>query len=157
MPMHPSRRKILQLGGAAVIAAAAPSIALAQPYPTKPVRIIVGFPPGGGYDILARLMGHWLSERLGQPFVIENRPSAGGNIGTEAVVKAVPDGYTILLCGASHTINTTLYENLSFNFTRDIAPVASIARAPLVMQVNSSVPAKTLPEFSAYAKATSGK
>src|SRR5262245_33418467 len=152
-----TRRKFLHLGGAAAIAAAAPSIAFAQPYPARPVRIIVGFPPGGGYDILARLMGQWLSERLGQPFIIENRPSAGGNIGTETVVKAPPDGYTLLLCGASHTINTTLYENLSFNFTRDIAPVASIARAPLVMQVNLSVPAKTLPEFIAYAKANPGK
>jgi tripartite-type tricarboxylate transporter receptor subunit TctC len=155
MPL--TRRKVLHLGGAAAIAAAVPSLASAQTYPTRPVRLIVGFPPGGGYDILARLMGQRLSERLGQPFIIENRPSAGGNIGTEAVVKALPDGYTLLLCGASHAINTTLYEKLSFNFILDIAPVASIARAPLVMQLHPSVPAKTVPEFIAYAKANPGK
>jgi len=155
MPL--TRRKVLHLGGGAAIAAAVPSLASAQTYPTRPVRLIVGFPPGGGYDILARIMGQRLSERLGQPFIIENRPSAGGNIGTEAVVKALPDGYTLLLCGASHAINTSLYEKLSFNFILDIAPVASIARAPLVMQLHPSVPAKTVPEFIAYAKANPGK
>jgi tripartite-type tricarboxylate transporter receptor subunit TctC len=153
--MHLTRRKVLHLGGAAALAY--PSIALAQPYPARPVRVIVGFPPGGGYDILARLIGQWLTERLGQAFIIENRPSAGGNIGTETVVKAAADGYTLLLCGASNTINTTLYDRLSFNFTRDIAPVAGVARSPLVLQVHPSVPVKTLPEFIAYAKANPGK
>jgi tripartite-type tricarboxylate transporter receptor subunit TctC len=157
MTMHPTRRKVLHLGGAAAIAAATPSISFAKSYPSRPVRIIVGIPPGGGYDIIARLIGQWLSERLGQSFIIENRPSAGGNIGTETVVKVLPDGYTLLLCGASHTINTTLYDRLSFDFTLDIAPVAGIARAPIVMQVHPSVPAKTLPEFIAYAKANPGK
>ncbi len=152
-----TRRKFLHLGSTAAIAAAVPSLASAQAFPSRPVRLIVGFPPGGGYDILARLIGQWLSERLGQPFIIENRPGAGGNIGTEAVVKALPDGYTLLLCGASHAINTTLYEKLSFNFILDIAPIASFARAPLVMQVHPSVPAKTVPEFIAYAKANPGK
>ena len=153
--MHLTRRKVLHLGGAAALAY--PSIALAQPYPARPVRVIVGFPPGGGYDILARLIGQWLTERLGQAFIIENRPSAGGNIGTETVVKAAADGYTLLLCGASNTINTTLYDRLSFNFTRDIAPVAGVTRSPLVLQVHPSVPVKTLPEFIAYAKANPGK
>ena len=155
MPL--TRRKLLRLGAGATIAAAVPSLGCAQSYPTRPVRLIVGFPPGGGYDILARLMGQWLTERLGQPFIIENRPGAGGNLGTEAVVKALPDGYSLLLCGASHGINTTLYEKLGFNFPLDIAPVASFARAPLVMLVNPSVPAKTVPEFIAYAKANPGK
>jgi tripartite-type tricarboxylate transporter receptor subunit TctC len=157
MTMYPTRRKILRLGGAAAIAVAAPSISFASPYPSRPARIIVGFPPGGGYDILARVIGQWLTERLGQSFIIENRPSAGGNVGTETVVKAPPEGYTLLLCGASHAINTTLYDKLSFDFTLDIAPVAGVARSPLVMQVHPSVPAKTLQEFIAYAKANPGK
>ena len=113
--------------------------------------------PAGATDIIARLIGQWLSERLGQPFVIENRPGAGGNIGTEAVVRAPPDGYTLLLIGAPNAINATLYEKLNFNFIRDIAPVASIVRSPNVMVVNPSVPAKTVPEFIAYAKANPGK
>ncbi|HYT15054.1 MAG TPA: tripartite tricarboxylate transporter substrate binding protein, partial [Burkholderiales bacterium] len=120
-------------------------------------RVIVPYPPGGPNDILARLMGQWLSERLGQPFVIDNRPGAGSNIGTEAVVKASPDGYTLLVVGTNSAINATLYENLNFNFIRDIAPIATIIRQPQVMLVNPSFPAKTVPEFIAYAKANPGK
>ena len=129
----------------------------AQTYPSRPVRIIVGFTAGGPNDILARLMGQWLSERLGQPFVIENRPGAGSNIATEAVVRAPPDGYTLLLVGSPNAINATLYDKLNFNFIRDIAPVASLIRGALVMVVHPSVPATTLPEFIAYAKANPGK
>jgi tripartite-type tricarboxylate transporter receptor subunit TctC len=129
----------------------------AQTYPSRPVRIIVGFVAGGPNDILARLMGQWLSERLGQPFVIENRPGAGSNIATEAVVRAPPDGYTLLLVGSPNAINATLYDKLKFNFIRDIAPVASLIRGALVMVVHPSVPATTLPEFIAYAKANPGK
>jgi tripartite-type tricarboxylate transporter receptor subunit TctC len=121
------------------------------------VRIIAGFPPGGGSDILARLMGQWLSERLNQTFIVENRPGAGGNIGTETVVHAVPDGYTLLLVTVGNSISSTLYENLKYNFTRDIAPIAGIMRAPNVLEVNPSLPAKTVPEFIAYAKANSSK
>jgi tripartite-type tricarboxylate transporter receptor subunit TctC len=131
--------------------------AWAQGYPTKPVRWIVPFPPGGGTDIVARLIGHWLSERLGQPFIIENRPGAGTNIGTEAVVRAAPDGYTLLLVASVNAINATLYDKLSFNFIRDIAPIASIIRQPLIMLVNPSLPVKTVSEFIAYAKANPGK
>jgi tripartite-type tricarboxylate transporter receptor subunit TctC len=119
------------------------------------VRLVVGAPPGGGFDIVARLMGQWLSERLGQPFVIDNRPGAGGNIGTEAVVRAPSDGYTLLLVTAASAINATLYEKLSFNLSHDIVPVAGIADVPEVMVVNPSLPAKTVPEFIAYAKARS--
>jgi tripartite-type tricarboxylate transporter receptor subunit TctC len=132
-------------------------ITWAQGYPSQPVRVIVPFAAGGGVDIIARLMGQWLSERLGQPFVIENRPGAGGNIGTEAVVRAPADGYTLLLITAANAINTTLYEKLSFNLSRDIAPVAGIIVVPNVMVVHPSVPGKTLPEFIAYAKANPGK
>jgi tripartite-type tricarboxylate transporter receptor subunit TctC len=132
-------------------------MAWAQAYPTRPVRWIVGFPPGGATDITARLMGQWLTERLGQPIVIENRPGANGNIGTEAVVNARPDGHTLLLVAANNAISTTLYDKLNFNFIRDIAPVASIARAPNVLEVNLSVPAKTVPEFIAHAKANPGR
>jgi tripartite-type tricarboxylate transporter receptor subunit TctC len=128
-------------------------VAWAQAYPTRPVRLIVPFGPGGGTDIVARLIGQWLSERIGQTFVIENRPGAGGNLGTEAVVRAPPDGYTLALIGAPSAINATLYDNLTFNFIRDIAPVAIIVRFPNVMVVNPSVPAKTVPEFIAYANA----
>src|SRR6478672_809933 len=128
-------------------------IAWAQEYPTKPVRIIVDFAPGGGADIAARLIGQWLSERLGQSFVIENRPGAGSNIATEAVVNAAPDGYSLLLASSANAINATLYDKLNFNFIRDIAPVASLTREPNVMVVNPSVPARTVPEFIAYAKA----
>jgi tripartite-type tricarboxylate transporter receptor subunit TctC len=126
-------------------------------YPTRPVRLIVGFPPGGGVDTNARLISQSLSERLGQPFVIENRPGAGGNMGTEAVVRASPDGYTLLFVSAAAAINATLYDKLNFNLIHDIAPVASIARAPNIMAVHPSFPAKTVPEFMAYAKANPGK
>jgi tripartite-type tricarboxylate transporter receptor subunit TctC len=129
----------------------------AHTYPTKPVRLIVPFPAGGGGDIVARLLGQHLSERLGQPFIIENRPGAGGNIGTEAVVRAPPDGYTLLLATSANTINATLYERLNFDFLRDIVPVAGADRLPNVMEVNPSVPAKTVPEFISYAKANPGK
>ncbi len=132
-------------------------IALAASYPTRPVTIIVPVPPGGALDILARLMGQWLSEHLGQTFVIENRPGGGTNIGVEVVVRAPADGYTLLLIPGSVAVNTTLYDKLNFNFIRDIVPIAMISRLPLVMEVNLSVPAKTVPEFIAYAKANPGK
>jgi tripartite-type tricarboxylate transporter receptor subunit TctC len=151
------RRKFLHLAAGAAALPVVSSIARAQTYPTRPVRIIAATAPGGGPDILARLMGQRLSERLGQPFVIENRPGAGTNIGTEAVVRAPPDGYTFLLVSTSNAINAALYDKLNFNFLRDIAPVAGIIRQPLVMVVNPSVPAKTVHEFTAYAKANPGK
>ena len=151
------RRKFLYLAAGAAAFPVATRIASAESYPSRPVHIIVGFPPGGATDINARLIGQWLSERLGQPFIIENRPGAGSNIGTELVVHAVPDGYTVLLAGPPTAINATLYEKLNFNFIRDIAPIASIVREPLIMVVNPSVPAKTVPEFIAYAKANPGK
>jgi tripartite-type tricarboxylate transporter receptor subunit TctC len=151
------RRNFLHLAAGATALPAVSHIAWAQEYPTKPVRIIVGFAPGGGADIAARLIGQWLSERLGQSFVIENRPGAGSNIATEAVVRAPSDGYTLLLVSAPAAINATLYEKLSFNFIRDIAPVASISQVPHVMVVHPSFPAKTVPEFIAYAKANAGK
>ena len=132
-------------------------VAFAQAYPSRPVRLIVGAPAGGGFDIVARLMGQWLSERLGQSFVIENRPGASSNIATEAVVRALPDGYTLLLVTAANAINTSLYEKLSFNLSRDIAPVAGITRVHDVMVANLSVPSRTVPEFIAYAKANPGK
>jgi tripartite-type tricarboxylate transporter receptor subunit TctC len=141
-------------------AAAIPAVshfAWAQGYPTKPVRWIVPFLPGGGTDIVARLIAQWLSERLGQPFIIENRPGASTNIGTEAVVRAPPDGYTLLFVASVHAINATLYDKLSFVFSRDIAPVASLMRQPLIMLVNPSLPVKAIPEFIAYAKANPGK
>ncbi len=155
--MNLLRRQFLRLVASAAALPAVSRIAKAQTYPTRPVRIVVGFPPGGPGDILARLMGQWLSERLGHPFIIENRPGAGGNIATEAVVNAPPDGYTLLLVNAGHAINATLYEKLKYNFIRDIAPVAGIIRVPLVMEVNPSVPVKTVPEFIAYARANPGK
>jgi tripartite-type tricarboxylate transporter receptor subunit TctC len=150
------RRNFLHL---AACAAALPTvrIAFAQAYPSQPVRLIVPFTPGGAFDTTARQIGHWLSERLGQPFVVENRPGGGGNIGTEAVVRAPADGYTLLLCGTPNAINATLYEKLNFNFIRDIAPVAGVFRGAYVMVVNPSVPAKSIPEFIAYAKANPGK
>ncbi len=151
------RRHFLQLAAGAAAFAAVSRIAQAQTYPTRLVRVIVPYPPGGPNDILARLMGQWLSERLGQPFVIDNRPGAGSNIGTEVVVKASPDGYTLLVVGTNSAINATLYEKLNFNFIRDIAPIATIIRQPQVMLVNPSFPAKTVPEFIAYAKANPGK
>jgi len=153
----PHRRQFLHLGAGAAAFPAVSRIAWAQAYPTRAVRWIVGAPPGGGTDITARLMGQALSERLGQSFVIENRPGAGTNVGTEAVVRASPDGYTLLLVNVSAAINATLYDNLNFNFIRDIAPVEGVIRSPLVMEVNPSVPVKTVPEFIAYAKANPGK
>jgi tripartite-type tricarboxylate transporter receptor subunit TctC len=151
------RRNFLHLAAGAAALPAVSRIARAQAYPTRPVRIIVPFPPGGPYDIVARLIGPPLSERLGQPFIIDNRPGAGGNIGTEAVVRAPADGYTLLLVGVGSAINATLYDKLNFNFIRDIAPVAGISREPSVMVVHPSVPTKTVPEFVAYAKANPGK
>jgi tripartite-type tricarboxylate transporter receptor subunit TctC len=151
------RRNFLHLAAGAAALTAVSRIARAQAYPSRPVRIIVPFAPGGTSDILARLMGQWLSERLGQPFVIENRPGANSNIGTEAVVRAPSDGYTLLLVTAAAAINATFYEKLSFNFIRDITAVAGIVRVPSVMVVNPSVPATTVPEFIAYAKSKPGK
>jgi tripartite-type tricarboxylate transporter receptor subunit TctC len=151
------RRTFLYLAAGVAALPAVSRFAWAQAYPTQPVRWIVPFPPGGPSDILARLMGQSLSERLGQPFVIENRPGAGSNIGTEAVVKAPADGHTLLLATAANAINATLYDKLSFNFIHDIAPVAGISRETGLMVVNPSVPAKTVPEFIAYAKANPGK
>jgi tripartite-type tricarboxylate transporter receptor subunit TctC len=153
----PHRRQFLHLAAGAAALPGVSRVAWAQAYPARPVRIIVGFPPGGSYDIVARSIGQWLSERLGQPFVIENRPGAGGNIAAETVVRAFPDGYTLLLVGPNNAINATLYDKLNFIFLRDIAPVAGIIRQPNVILVNPSVPAKTVPEFIAYAKANPGK
>jgi len=151
------RRQFLQLAAGAAVFPAAPHIATAQTYPARPVRIIVGFPPAGAADIIARLIGEWLSGRLGQPFIIENRPGAGGNIGAEAVVRAPPDGHTLLLVATPNAVNATLYDKLNFDFIRDIAPVAGLDRAPYVVEVNPAVPARTVPEFIAYAKANPGK
>ncbi|HKF11895.1 MAG TPA: tripartite tricarboxylate transporter substrate binding protein [Xanthobacteraceae bacterium] len=151
------RRKFLHLAAGAASLPAASGLARAQAYPSRPVRLIVPFGPAGATDITARLIGQWLSERLAQQFVIENRPGAGSNVGTEAVVRAAPDGYTLGLFGAPSAINATLYDKLNFNFVRDIAPIAPIVRFPYIMVVNPSVPAKTLPEFIAYAKANPGK
>jgi tripartite-type tricarboxylate transporter receptor subunit TctC len=151
------RRNFLHLAAGAAALPAMSRIARAQAYPTRPVRIIVGFPAGGPNDFHARLMGQWLSEQLGQQFVVENRPGAGGNTGTEAVAHAPPDGYTLLLASSSDAINATLYDRLPFNFLRDIAPVAGIIRNRLVVEVNPSFPAKTIPELIAYAKANPGK
>jgi tripartite-type tricarboxylate transporter receptor subunit TctC len=151
------RRKFLHLAAGAAVLPALSRIARAQAYPARPVRIVVAFPAGGSSDIVARLVGQWLSERLGQAFIIENRPGAGTNIGTEVVVRTAPDGYTLLLAVTPNAIAATLYEKLNFDFIRDIAPVASILRAPNVMVVNPSFPAKTVPEFIAYAKANPGK
>jgi tripartite-type tricarboxylate transporter receptor subunit TctC len=155
--MKTPRRRFLQLAAGAAALPAMSRLAWAQAYPARPVRIIVGFGAGSADDILARLMGQWLSERLGQPFIVENRTGAGGNIGTEAVVRAPPDGYTLLLPGSPDAINATLYDKLNFNFIRDIAPVAGIVRVPNVMVVHPSFPAKTVPEFIAYAQANPGK
>jgi tripartite-type tricarboxylate transporter receptor subunit TctC len=151
------RRNFLHLAAGAAALSGVSRIARAQAYPTRPVRIFVGFAPGGNSDITARLIGQWLSERLGQQFVIDNRPGGGGNIGTEAAVRAPADGYTLLLVSAANAINTTLYEKLNFSFIRDIAPVASIIVVPNVMVVHPSVPATTVPEFIAYAKSKPGK
>jgi len=151
------RRNFLHLAAGAAALPIVSASARAQAYPSRPVRIIVPFAAGGIGDIHARLMGQWLLERLGQPFVIENRPGAASNIGTEAVVKSPPDGYTLLLASSTNAINATLYDKLSFNFIRDIAPVATISRNAFVMVAHPSMPAKTVPEFIAYAKANPGK
>jgi tripartite-type tricarboxylate transporter receptor subunit TctC len=151
------RRQFLQLTLGAALLPAVPHIATAQSYPTRPVHIIVGFTAGGSTDIGARLIGQWLQGRLGQSFIIENRPGAGTNIATESVVRAAPDGYTLLMVGPSSAVNATLYDKLSFVFLRDIAPVASLIRQPQIMLANPSLAAKTVPEFIAYAKANPGK
>jgi tripartite-type tricarboxylate transporter receptor subunit TctC len=151
------RRRFLHLAACAAALPTVSRIATAQTFPSRPVRVIIGYSPGGSADVAARLMGQWLSERLGQPFVIESRPGAGTNLATEAVVRASPDGYTLLWVTTPNAINATLYEKLNFNFIHDIAPVAGIIRFPNVMEVNPSVPAKTVPEFIAYAKANPAK
>jgi len=153
----PYRRQFLHLAAGAAALPTVSRFAWAQTYPTRPVRLIVPVAPAGANDITARLIGQWLSERLGQPFVIENRPGGGGNIGTEAVVRAPADGYTLLMVGGYNAINATLYQKLNFNFIRDIAPVATLTRDSIVMVVNPSVAAKSVPDFIAYAKANSGK
>jgi tripartite-type tricarboxylate transporter receptor subunit TctC len=151
------RRTFLRLAAGAAALPAIPRIARAQAYPTRPVRLLVGYAPGGATDIVARLMGQWLSERLGQPIIVENRTGAANNIATEAVANAPPDGYTLLLLNPANAINATLYDKLSFNFLRDIAAVALIMRVPNVMEINPAVPVSTVPEFVAYAKANPGK
>jgi tripartite-type tricarboxylate transporter receptor subunit TctC len=155
--MKPPRRRFLHLAASAAIFPAAARLAWAQAYPTRPVRIVVGFAAGTGLDIYARLIGQWLSERLGQSFVIDNRPGNGTNLATESVVNAPPDGYTLLMASTAAFTNPALYDNLRFNFVRDIAPVASLTRGAFVMVVNPLFPAKTVPEFIAYAKANPGK
>jgi len=151
------RRRFLQLAAAGLAAPALSRHAVAQAYPTRPVRWIVGFPAGGSTDIMARIMANWLTERLGQPFIVENKPGAGTNIAVQAVVNAPPDGYTLLFATTSNAINATSYESLPFNFLRDIAPVAALAEFPFVMEVNPSVPARTIADFIAHAKANPGK
>jgi tripartite-type tricarboxylate transporter receptor subunit TctC len=155
MRLH--RRQCLRLAASAAAVLTLSPLARAQSYPTRPVHLIVGFPAGGAADTTARLLGQSLSERLSQPFIIENRPGAAGNIGTEAAVRAPSDGYTLLLVVTNNAVNATLYDKLNFNFIRDMVPVASVARTPLVLDVNPSVPVKTVPEFIAYARANPGK
>ena len=151
------RRQFLRLAGAAVALPAVSRGASAQAYPSRPVRVVIGYPPGGSADITARLMTQWLSERLGQSFIVESRPGGGTNIATEAVINAPPDGYTLLLVAPANAINATLYEKLNHNFLRDIVPVAGLIRFPNVVVVNPDVPVKTIPELIAYAKANPGK
>jgi tripartite-type tricarboxylate transporter receptor subunit TctC len=151
------RRQFLHLAAGAAALPAVSHIAWAQAYPSRQVRIVVGFPAGGTSDIVARVLGQWLSERLGHQFIVENRPGAGSNLATEAVARAAPDGYTLLLIGGANTINATLFDKLSFDFLRDIAPVASVFETPLVVEVNPSVPVRTIPEFIAYAQSNPGK
>ena len=155
--MKPRRRQFLHLAAGVAVLPAMSRFARAQTYPARPVRLIIGYPPGGSADITARLFGQWLSERLGQAFVVESRPGAGTNIATEAVVRAPADGYTLLLVAPANAINATLYDKLNYDFIRDIAPVAGLIRFPNVVVVNPSVPARTIPEFIAYAKANPGK
>jgi len=152
-----SRRRVLELATGAVAFAPISRDARAQTYPMRPVRIIVGFSAGGPTDITARLIAQWLSEHLGQEFIVENRPGAASNIGTEAALRSPPDGYTLLLVTSTNAVNATFYENLNFNFMNDIAPVAGIIRVPFVMEINPGIPAKTVPEFIAYARANPGK
>jgi len=154
--IKPSRRTVVQLAAGAGLAAL-PRSATAQAYPSRPVHIVLGFPPGGSSDVIGRLMAQWLSERLCQPFIFDNRPGAGSNIGTELVARASPDGYTLLWATSANAINATLYGNLSFDFIRDFAPVAGVFRVPNVLEVNPSVPATTVPELIAYARANPGK
>jgi tripartite-type tricarboxylate transporter receptor subunit TctC len=155
--MKVSRRRFLELAAGAAALPSVPRIASAETYPARPIHLIVGFPPGGGVDIVARLMGQWLSQRLGQQVVVENRPGAGGNIATETVVRAPPDGYTLTYVGPVAAINASFYKSLGFDFIRDIAPVASFMRVPLVLEVNPSVPARNVTDFIAYAKANPGR
>jgi tripartite-type tricarboxylate transporter receptor subunit TctC len=155
--MNIPRRRLLSLAGACAIVPSAVTFGRAESYPTRPIHFVVGFPVGGPNDILARLVGQWLSERLGQPVIVENRPGASGNLATEAVVRAPADGYTLLMVGPANAINASLYSELKFNFLRDIAPVAAITREPLVMLIHPSVPSNSVPEFIAYAKANPGK
>ena len=151
------RRRLLELAASAAAASAVPRFAFADDYPSRPVRIVAGFAAGGGVDITARLIGQWLTEKLGQSFVTENRPGAGGNIGTESVINSAPDGYTLLLSTVPNAVNASLYANLKFDFIRDTLPVAGIIRVPMVILLNPAVPAKTVPELIAYAKANPGK
>ena len=151
------RREFLHLAAGAAALPALSSFAQAQAYPTRPVRLVVQVQAGSAPDIIARVIGQWLSERLGQPVIVDNRPGASGNIGTESVIRSPADGYTLLFCMSANAINASLFENLRFSFLRDTAPVASIGRIPLVLEVHPSVPAKTVPEFIAYAKANPGK
>ena len=155
--MNIPRRRLLSLAGACAIIPSAVTFARAESYPTRPIHFVVGFPVGGPNDILARLIGQWLSERLGQPVIVENRPGASGNLATEAVVRAPADGYTLLMVGPANAINASLYNDLKLNFLRDIAPVAAITREPLVMLIHPSVPATSVPKFIAFAKANPGK
>jgi tripartite-type tricarboxylate transporter receptor subunit TctC len=155
--MKLSRRRLLQFAAGVSALPLAPHVARAQSYPARPVRLVIGYTPGGSADITARLIGQWLTERLGQSFVVESRPGGGTNIATEAVVRAAPDGYTLLLVAPANAINATLYEKLNFDFIRDSTPIAGLIRFPNVMEVNPGVPAKTVPEFIAYAKANPGK
>src|SRR5262252_8701620 len=155
--MELPRRTFLFLAGSAAAFSSARRVARAQAYPSRPVRIVVGYAPGGGQDILARTIGQWLSDRLGQPFIIENRPGGGTNIGTEAVATAAPDGYTLLVANAGNAINATLYRKLNFNFIRDLVPIAGLVRAPHVLFVAPTFPVKNVAELIAYAKANPGK
>jgi tripartite-type tricarboxylate transporter receptor subunit TctC len=155
--MKPSRRRFLQLASGAIALPASLRLARAQTYPSRPVRLIIGYTPGGSADLTARLMGQWLSEKLGQSFVVENRPGASTNIATEAVLRAAPDGYTLLLVAPANAINATLYDKLNFNFIREVEPIAGLIRFPNVVVVNPSLPVKSIPELIAYAKANPGK
>ena len=155
--MNFSRRRFLHAAAGAVAMPATSRAAWAQAYPNRPVRILVGYPAGGVTDTVARLVGQWLSDRLGRPFLVENRAGAASNIATEAVARAQADGYTLLLCTGANTINDSLYQRLNFNFKRDLEPIAPIVNSPLVMEVHPSFPATTVPEFIAYAKSNPGK